>query len=409
MFYNELKELRDNQTLRHLLDHLNGAEASKIMINGVQYINFASNDYLGLAGNAFISDALIKSAKKYGVGTGASRLLAGGTELHVELEDKVALFKGTEASLLFNSGYTANISAIPAIARDGDVILSDALNHASIIDGCRISKARKLIYRHRDVGHLSELLAELLAESLTESTAKPATKKDGRRYIIITDTVFSMDGDIAPLEDIYELCISINSRKKNRNPILLYLDDAHGTGVLGGGKGALDHFNIKPEPWIIQMGTFSKALGSFGAFIAGSRDVIDWLINRGRGFIFSTALPACIIAASLKALELLEKEKKLLNKLWRNRERLYKGIHEAGFITTDTETSIIPIIPPYPQKKRLNDIKAVLKLSEHLFRNNIYAPAIRPPTVNIPRIRLTITASHTYKDIDKLIELLSVF
>jgi 8-amino-7-oxononanoate synthase len=368
-------ELKDPSPITH--------HTSRILINGIEYINFSSNDYLGLASHPFIIEAAKKAMEKYGFGSGASRLLSGGTELHRELEKMVAEFKATEAALVFNSGYTANISAIPTIAGEGDVIFSDELNHASIIEGCRLSRAKKVIFRHRDVQHLSELIK----------------KEKGKRKIIITDTVFSMDGDIAPLKDIYELCSSLNSEPKTPNSILLYIDDAHGTGVLGNGRGALAHFGIKPDSQIIQMGTFSKALGSYGAFIAAQKDVIDWLINTARGFIYSTALPACIVAASIEALKILQNDLSLVKKLWQNRERLFKGIRDLDFDTIDSKTPIIPIV--------VGDTNTTLKFSELLMNHKIYAPAIRPPTVKVPRIRVTVTAAHTEEDIDKLLQALS--
>ena len=235
---------------------------------------------------------------------------------------------------MFNSGYSANTGIIPSIAGEGDIIFSDELNHASIIDGCRLSRARTLMYKHRDITHLSELIRKEL--SLSDSA--------GGRFIIITDSVFSMDGDIAPLSEIYNVCLALNSEPRTQDSILLYIDDAHGTGVLGNGRGALAHFNIRPEPWIIQMGTFSKALGSFGAFIAADRDVVDWMTNTARSFIFSTALPACMAAASLKALELVESSPDLIERLWRNRANLVNELRGRGY---DTGTSDTPIIPSW--------------------------------------------------------------
>jgi 8-amino-7-oxononanoate synthase len=380
-----LRRLNDRDTLNSAGDNSRETEhgfsqiieyGSRILIKGIEYINFSSNDYLGLSGNIHIRESAKKAIDKFGFGACASRLLSGGTELHRELEKMVAVFKGTEAALIFNSGYSANVSAIPAIAGEGDIIFSDELNHASIVDGCRLSKAKKVIYRHRDMKHLSELIEN----------------EQGNRKIIITDTIFSMDGDIAPLREIYEICLHDNA--------ILYIDDAHGTGVLGEGYGALKHFNIKPEPWIIQMGTFSKALGSLGAFIAAGGDVIQWLINTARGFIFSTALPPCVIAASITALRILQEDTALIRRLWHNRERLFKGLQNMGLNTLNSETPIIPVVA--------GDVETTMKLSEELKKHQIYAPAIRPPTVRTPRIRFTVTASHTEKDIDELIGALAM-
>lgn len=354
---------------------------SRIYIDGVEYINFASNDYLGLSTDPSIAEAARSAIDKYGFGPGASRLLSGGTELHSGLERLVAEFKGTEAALIFNSGHCANLSAIPAIAGEGDLIFSDELNHASIVDGCRLSKAKKIIYRHRDLAHLSELLK----------------KEKGNKKIIVTDTVFSMDGDIAPLKEIYGLCLSLN--RQTPDSTLLYMDDAHGTGVLGDGRDALAHFKLRPEPWVIQMGTFSKALGSYGAFIAADKCIIDWLTNSARGFIFSTALPPCVIAASMASLAIIKEGPAIVSRLWKKREKLFNGLKQLGFDTLDSETPIIPII--------IGDTEATIDFSEHLGSHQIYAPAIRPPTVRTPRIRLTVSAAHTDEEIDKLLNVLS--
>lgn len=389
MFSEELERLRQDNLLRQIKDRealsvmRNGFNQShiihylsRIFINGVEHINFSSNDYLGLANHTSITEAVKKALDIYGFGSGASRLLSGGTELHRELEKKIAEFKDAEAALIFNSGYTANISVIPALAGQGDVIFSDELNHASIIDGCRLSKAKKAIYRHRDVAHLSKLIK----------------KEKGKRKIVITDTIFSMDGDIAPLKEISDICHQHNA--------ILYIDDAHGTGVLGNGRGALSHFAIKPDSQIIQMGTFSKALGSYGAFIAADRNIIDWLTNTARGFIYSTAIPVCAVAASIEALKILQNDSSLVKKLWQNRERLFKGIKDLEFDTMNSETPIIPIVVS-------KDVETTMKFSERLMKNYIYAPAIRPPTVKIPRIRVTVTAAHTEEDIDELLKVLS--
>jgi 7-keto-8-aminopelargonate synthetase-like enzyme len=219
----------------------------------------------------------------------------------------------------------------------------------------------------------------------------PAPKK-----VIVTDTVFSMDGDIAPLKELYDLCHRLTSELPSH--ILLYLDEAHSTGVLGSGKGTLHHFDLKLEPWIIQMGTFSKALGSCGAFIAGTSDIIQWAVNNARSFIYSTALPSCVIAASLASLEIIGNDSSLMKKLWVNREKLVRGIQNCGYDTGRSETPIIPIMT--------GSVENTLRLSKHLFENGIYAPAVRPPTVKEPRIRVTVTAAHTDEHIEKFIEVL---
>ncbi|MBA4374037.1 MAG: 8-amino-7-oxononanoate synthase [Thermodesulfovibrio sp.] len=377
MLKNDLRSLQKRGLFRHPRTR-SSRQGPVITIQGRRYINFASNDYLGLAAHPDIIKAAQDAVVRFGVGAGASRLLAGGTVLHERLEKAVAAFKGTEAALVFNSGYAANTGIIPSIANEGDAVFSDALNHASIVDGCRLSRAEKHIYAHRDMKHLEVLLCQA---------------KSARRKIIITDSVFSMDGDIAPLTDLAAVA------RKYR--ALLYLDDAHGTGLLGQGKGALEHFGIKPEPWILQMGTFSKALGTFGAFAAGSRIMIDWLVNRSRSFIFSTALPPPVIAASLAALRLLGKDKALISRLLHNKNLLTSGLQGLGLDSMGSETPIIPV--------RTRTIKKTLALSNYLFLKGIYAPAIRPPTVAEPRIRLTVTAGHTEGHIEKLLKALKTF
>jgi len=380
MFSKSLINLKEKNLLREIKNR-NSPQGAKILIDEKSFINFSSNDYLGLANHPHVIESAKKAIKTFGFGSGASRLLCGGSILHGELEKMTAKFKGTESALSFNSGYSANTGIIPAIADEGDVIFSDELNHASIVDGCRLSKAKKIIYRHKDTGHLSELIK----------------KENAKRKIIITDSVFSMDGDLAPLKEIYDLCVTLNSSLSTPN-FLLYIDDAHGTGVLGSGKGALAHFGIKPEPWIIQMGTFSKALGSFGAFAAGSKDAIELILNTARSFIFSTVLPSCVAAASIAALELIEKEPELVNRLWVNREQAVHGITKLGYDIMGSETPIIPV--------RIKTIAKALQLSQRLMEEGIFAPAIRPPTVKEPRIRITVTASHTAEDIERLIKVL---
>jgi len=373
MFPEKLNNLKEKNLLRDLKDR-ETPQGSRIRLNGKEYINFSSNDYLGLANHPYIIDKVKKALDVYGYGSSASRLLGGGSTLHRELENKIAEFKTTESALVFNSGYATNTGVIPVIADKDEVIFSDELNHASIIDGCRLSKSKILIFRHKDLSHLEDLMRKEVA----------------KKKIVLTDTVFSMDGDIAPLNNMYEVC--------RKNNAILYIDDAHGTGVLGNGRGALSHFNIKPEPWIIQMGTFSKALGSFGAFIAGSSDVIQWVLNNARSFMFSTALPSCLIAASIAALELIENNSELIKKLWENRNKLATAIQKAGY---DIMGSVTPIIPV-----KTGSIENTLRISKHLFGKGIFAPAIRPPTVKESRIRITVTAAHTDEDIERLIEAL---
>lgn len=374
MFSEKINVLREKNLLRSITDR-ESSQGPKIRIKGQEYVNFGSNDYLGLANNSHLSLVAKEAVDRFGVGAGASRLLGGGTVLHDELEQKIAKYKETESALVFNSGFAANTGIIPALSDDETVLFSDELNHASIIDGCRLSRAQTVIYKHKDISHLAILLKDTKA----------------KKKIIITDTVFSMDGDIAPLEALRVLSKQYNA--------MLFLDDAHGTGVLGNGRGALRHFNLKPDRYIIQMGTFSKAFGSFGAFLAGTGDLIDWAINSARSFIYSTALPACVIAASCAALELIEKEPAFITKLWENRDKTVHFLQGIGYETMGSETPIIPI--------KTGSIENTLRISQHLFRNGIYAPAIRPPAVKDPRIRITVTAAHTEEDIKRLTDVLS--
>lgn len=397
-FRNKIESLRTQGLLRTLLHReCNGpghhGSAAIISIGTKHLVNFSSNDYLGLSGHPRLVSAATEALAACGVGAAASRLLAGGTTHHRQLETEVALFKGTGAAIVFNSGYTANTSVIPALAGKDAVIFSDELNHASIVDGCRLSRGKKVVYRHCDASHLKELLSR-------EDSAVDR--------LIVTDSIFSMDGDIAPLDRIYDVCKSTVGQ--NPGQTILYIDDAHGTGVLGNGRGALAHFGLTPEPWIVQMGTFSKALGSFGAYVAADPTLVEWLVNSCRGLIYSTALPPSVIAASSAALALVSADRELTAKLWRNRQRLYDGVITKGFRTTQSRSPIIPVLPPYPgSSEREDHLAATLRLADLLCREGIYAPAIRPPTVPVPRIRFTVTAAHSDEDIDYLLDVLSRF
>ena len=275
MFVRKLTVLKETGLLRQIRDRTS-PQGPRVQFNGKDYINFSSNDYLGLSNHPEVVAQAKEALHAFGCGAGASRLLGGGCTLHRELEEKIARFKETECALIFNSGYSANIGIIPSLTNKEDVVFSDELNHASIIDGCRLSKARVFVYRHKDTAHLESLMAESSAE----------------KKIVITDSVFSMDGDIAPLDDLYNIC--------KKTGAMLYIDDAHGTGVLGNGRGALSHFHLKPEPWIIQMGTFSKALGSFGSFVAGSSEVIDWILNTSRIFNGITCVCRCRFTGGIR-------------------------------------------------------------------------------------------------------------
>ena len=290
-------------------------------IAGRSLLLMCSNDYLGLANHPSLVKAASAAMERYGFGSGASRLVSGTSALHRELEERIARFKGTEAALLFNSGYAANTGIIPALANEGDVILSDSLNHASIIDGCRLSRARVLVYRHKDMGHLEDLLRKSRAAA---------------RRLIVTDGVFSMDGDIAPLPDLVLL--------SGKYDAMLMVDDAHATGVLGKtGRGTAEHFGLEGRVHI-QMGTLGKALGSFGAFAAGDRDVIDLLMNRARSLIYSTALPPRSVPLQWPRLPSSSRNRERRERLWKNRERFVAGLRSIGISAGSSETPIIPLI-----------------------------------------------------------------
>lgn len=379
-FRNELKLLKDKTLLRRLTCR-ESPQGPRITIGGNTYINFSSNDYLNLSGHKEVVKAAIVSLYKNGVGSGSSRVLSGTCQPHVILEQLIARFKKTPKALVFNSGYAANTGILPVIAGEDSIIFSDELNHASIIDGARLSRAKIKIYRHGDMSHLEGLLKQSLKG------------KSVKRRLIVTDTVFSMDGDIAPLASIHAL-----SRRYNA---LFMIDDAHGTGVLGKtGRGALEHTGVRDRD-IVQMGTLSKAAGCFGAFAAGEKTFIDLLVNRARSFLYSTALPPAVASASAMALHIIATSSSRLRKrLWGNRERLFRGLAELGYDTMGSETPIIPV--------HTGTVKRTLNLSNYLYGNKIYVPAIRPPTVpeNRCRVRFSVTAGHTNDDIDTVLECL---
>lgn len=370
MFEKELEELNQKSLLR-TLRRINSAQGPRVKIDGREIILLSSNNYLGLANHPRVKEAAIRVIEKYGFGSGASRLISGNMTLHEELEERISDFKGTEDAILFNSGYTANIGIIPALVGKGDFIYSDELNHVSIIDGSRLSRAEIRIYPHKDMTVLEELLKK--------------DKNNGRK-LIVTDTVFSMDGDIAPLKDIYNL--------SQKYSAFLMVDEAHATGVLGSkGRGAVEHFALKGEN-IIQMGTLGKALGTFGAYIAGSKDLIVYLRNKARSFIYTTSLPPAVAAAAIEAINIIAEDDSLIKGLWDNRKVFIDGLHSLGFDTLSSETPIIPVLA--------GNIHKALEMAETLYEECIYAPAIRPPTVpeGSSRIRTTVMANHTKEDIE---------
>lgn len=374
-FSEQLEEIRD-RGLERKMKIVSSASDSYIKIGRKKLLNLCSNNYLGLAFNRRLKEAAVKAINEFGIGAGASRLVSGNTVLHQELEEKLAHFKGTEASLVYPSGYSANLGIISALVSRDDTVFSDRLNHASIIDGIILSRAELARYPHKDLGALESLLKQ---------------KPSGKNKLIVTDSVFSMDGDIAPIPGLVDLA--------EKYDCLLMIDDAHATGVLGKeGGGSLSHFNIKPASRVIQMATLSKAFGCLGGFVCADREVIDYLVNKSRAFIFSTALPVSICASALKALDIIKNDDTLRERLWQNARHMRQALKDMGFDTLESETPIIPILTKDP--------KLTMEFSRRLFEEGIFVQGIRPPTVpeGLSRLRLTVMATHTKKDLEFALE-----
>jgi glycine C-acetyltransferase len=346
-----------------------------VKIDGRNLLNFCANNYLGLANHPRIRSAAKRAIDLYGVGPGAVRTIAGTMTLHVQLEKRLAAFKKAEACISFQSGFSANIAAIPALVGRGDIIFSDSLNHASIIDGCRLSRAQVVRYEHVDVDDLRRKVAE--------------TTQYGRR-LIVSDGVFSMDGDIAPLDDILEVA--------EEHEILLMVDDAHGEGVLGnGGRGIVDHFGLHGRV-DIEIGTLSKAFGVVGGMVAGKKAVVDWLRQRGRPFLFSSAMTVPDVGACLEAVNLLEESTELVDRLWSNAAVFKKGMQELGFDTGNSATPIVPVM--------LGEAPLAQAFSRRLFEKGVFAMAIGFPTVprGQARIRVMNSAAHSAADLEEALE-----
>ncbi len=370
----ELGEIKERGLYRSLR-LIEGEQGPEVSSDGKRVVMLCSNNYLGLANHPRLKEAAIEAVKKYGCGSGASRLISGNMELHQELERRIAGFKHTEAALVFSSGYLCNIGVIDSLVGEGDVILSDELNHASIVDGSRLSRARVRVYPHKDLNVLEEELRRL---------------KGCRRRLIVTDGVFSMDGDLAPLPGIVELA------KKYK--AITMVDEAHDTGVMGGnGRGCVEHFGLEGQI-DVQMGTLGKALGSFGAYIAGGKELIDFLINRARSFIFTTALPPPVCAAAVAAIEIITQDHSLRNRLWENAKFLREGLSRMGLSVGNSETPIIPII--------IGESSTTMKACEILLQYGVYAQGIRPPTVpeGSSRIRTTVMATHNREHLTRALE-----
>ncbi|OFW78849.1 MAG: 8-amino-7-oxononanoate synthase [Actinobacteria bacterium RBG_19FT_COMBO_70_19] len=355
---------------------LEGPTGARARFDGRDVINLASNNYLGLANHPRMNAAASKAAAELGAGSGAVRTIAGTMAMHRELERRFADFKHAEEALMFQSGFTANAGTVAAILDKEDVIVSDRLNHASIIDGARLSRAEIKVFEHKDAEHADALLAE---------TARP-----GRRQLLITDGVFSMDGDIAPLPALVEVA--------EKHEAIMMLDDAHASGVLGaGGSGTVDHFGLHGRV-DVQVGTLSKAIGVLGGFIAGPHQLIEWLVNRGRPYLFSTSTPPAVTAACLEALDILRDEPERLERLWSNTAMFKGGLHELGYDTGMSETPITPAITGDEEKTQA--------FARRLFEEGVFTPAIVFPTVakGQARIRTIVTADHTHDDLRSALE-----
>lgn len=374
----ELNQIKHDHLYRDF-KVLSSKPVAYVEYKGRKVLQMSSNNYLGLTGDQRISEAVIKAVKKYGVGSTGSRLISGTHKLHIELEEKLARLKGTEKAIVFSTGYAANIGAISALLTEKDAVYSDELNHASIIDGVKMSKANKFIYNHCNVQDLERLLEK--------------NNKKYRLNVIITDSIFSMDGDKAPLKEIVNL--------KEKYNTVLFLDEAHAFGIFGSQGQGLAHELGLNEKIDIQMGTLSKAAGSEGGYICGKSELINYLRNKSRSFIFSTAPSIPAIAASIRAVEIIGEDHRLREKLWENIRYFKSGLNRLNSGLMPSESAIFCI--------EFEDIEKTLKISQDLLeKHNIMASCIRPPTVKTPRIRLCTMALHTKEDLDYVLDKLSL-
>lgn len=370
----EISLIQNNKLFRHLTEIQTG-QFPEIKINNKPHILLASNSYLGLSVDPRVINASKEALEKYGTGSGGSRLVSGSSDLHRKLEERIAQFKNTEAAILFSTGYLVNVGTISSVVGPEDIVFSDELNHASIIDGCKLSKAKTEIYRHLDYDHLEELLSE---------------NSDYKKKLIVTDTIFSMDGDLVDLKRLVEISDEFGC--------MLMIDEAHAMGVLGDrGSGATEYFDVENKVPIV-MGTLSKAVGSLGGYICGSQKLIDFIRNRVRTYIFDTSLPAASIAASIEAINIIENEKERRDNLWKLINRFKSGIEDIGLEILPTHSAIIPVL--------IGDPEPALKFSSMLREKGVYSPAVRPPSVppGKCRIRSSIMATHTEEQIDFAIE-----
>ena len=353
---------------------LSSPQGAWLMVDNQRVLNFCSNNYLGLANHPHLVEAAQEAISRYGIGPAAVRTIAGTMDIHLELERRLAVFKGVEAAITFQSGFNANLAAIPALVGKEDVIYSDELNHASIIDGCRLSRAKILRYAHCNPGDLRNQI-------------KASQDAGFRRALIITDGVFSMDGDVAPLDKLYEIASEFD--------YMLMVDDAHGEGVLGkGGRGIVDHFDLHGKV-DIEVGTLSKAFGVVGGVVAGSQHIVDWLRQRGRPFLFSSAMTVPDVAACIASIDLLEESSELVDRLWGNTDYFKREMKALGFDTGLSTTPITPIM--------LGEAPLAQEFSRRLFEEGLFAMAIGFPTVprGKARIRVMISAAHSREDLNQ--------
>jgi 8-amino-7-oxononanoate synthase len=375
----DLKLIRDKDLFR-VLTELETGQSPEIEIDGKVYILLSSNSYLGLSVDPKVKKAAMDALEKYGTGSGGSRLVSGSTDLHRQLEERIAKFKKTQTAILFSTGYLANVGTLSSLVGPGDIVYSDELNHASIIDGCRLSRAEIRVYKHRDIARLKSILE--------------ADKNIGNKKLIVTDTVFSMDGDIAPLCEIAEIA--------ERNGCMLMIDEAHATGVLGHrGSGATEYFGIEDRVPIV-MGTLSKAIGSLGGYVAGNSKLIDFIRNRVRSYIFDTSLPASCLAASLAAIDIIENEPERREYLWKLIKKFKLGLEQIGLKVLPSYSAVIPVL--------VGEAQPALEFSRRLRENGVYTPAVRPPSVPPGKcsIRATLMATHTEGQIEKALKAFEV-
>jgi glycine C-acetyltransferase len=379
----EVAELRAQHLYRPLRE-LSSAQGPVCRVDGREVISFSSNDYLGLTHHPRLRMAAERAVREFGVGSGAVRTIAGTMSLHEELERDFAAFKGVEATLAFQSGFSANTGVMPILAGEADLIVSDALNHASIIDGMRLSKARREVYPHKDVAALRGILARAEAEG------HPETGQPYRLILVVTDGVFSMDGDICPLPGIVEAA--------EEHGAAVYIDDAHGSGVLGDhGRGTVDHFGLHGRV-AVQVGTLSKAVGVLGGYVAGSAALRDILTQRARPFLFSTSHPPAVAAACIAALEVMREDDGLQERLWANTRRFKEELRRLGFDTGSSETPITPVM--------VGESEAAIRFSDRLFEAGVFVTSVVYPTVALDgaRLRAIVTAAHTDEHLDRALD-----